>query len=795
MKNAKWSYYARRLRTLRADEPFYRIRSWIRHGIEKRKYRLDPEALSPERLWAERGNWLRTSPGVEAAREVNLALLEALPAGWWQDESFWDNFARRYPEEKNRLIVLAEKILDGHFLLFQWKEVQRAEPITWSETLEPENSSTVWPARYYSDIDVSHDPHHSERDVKWCWELNRFQHLLWLGASWRLTGRERFAGAAREHLESWLSSVHYPFGVQWTSNLEVALRSLSFMWCHVLCLNSPAWDEGFLSRFIPCMYLHASHLEKELTVHHTEGNHLLGESSALYCISTLYPLFLDAPRWRRRTVQILNRLVPRVILPDGVYAEQATGYFRFIAEFLFQVLLVGSGGASQISDVVAESLAKGLYFIKNLAPDPADVPMIGDSDTGLALGWRLSDFWDFTPLLGIGSVLLREPALAKGLPSFPAESFLMLGENGLQSFESHKNTEPAVQDAASSTPLLVFADGGYHLSRDERFSVIFDAGPLGIAPAYGHGHADGLSFILHYRGKPAIIDPGTFVYNGPPSWRHYFRSAAAHNTVRIDHKDPMDPIETFQWSGPLKIEQGQPIIGDGWRLLHAAVHWGQTVHCRHLIHLIDEGVIILDRVDGTGEHGLEWRFHFDPRWEVKENTGGTFLCSPASRGVSVPPSKNSLSCSPCDRPHGEQDREGFAEMHGDPALAKRSHPQKPCLSRHSSESRNPDCPCRSFTAESGTSKLDIGLLSGHPFDTAILQGSMDPLAGWYSRYYGHKVPSPTVSVGMKVRLPTNLLTAIKPSGGKLTLPRDLPETLLGPDFSGLLRVLCEHSGE
>ena len=510
MNASKWAYYARRLRTLRGDEPFHRLRSWARHSIEKRKLKSAPRLMSWQNVWSTRSRWLKTDPPT-AAESVNQALLETLPLRWWQDKDFWDIFASVYPEETTRLISIAQRILDGWFLLFQWKEVQRPEPIRWSETIESETSSAVWPDGYYSDITVSFDPKRPDCDIKLCWELNRFQHLLWLGVSWRLTGQDRFAAAAKEHLESWLCSVQYPFGVQWTSNLEVALRGLSFAWCHVLCLNSPAWNAEFLSRFIPCMYLHGVHLEKELTVHHTEGNHLLGESSALYCLSTLYPLFSEAARWRERSIKILNRLVPRVILPDGVYAEQSTGYFRLIAEFLFQVLLVEGGRGSQISDVVRERLAGGLYLIQNLMADATDVPMIGDSDTAVAIGWRLSDFWDFTSLLATGSVLLGEPKLAKEIPMFPAESFLMLGENGLRDFEARKSRE--TEEEASSWPILVFPDGGYHVSRDDHFGVIFDVGPLGIAPAYGHGHADGLSFILYYENKPFIVDPGTFAYN------------------------------------------------------------------------------------------------------------------------------------------------------------------------------------------------------------------------------------------------------------------------------------------
>ena len=287
MNVARCVYYARRLRTLRIGEPFYRIDSWLRHRFEKRRYRSDPEAMSWERLWSRRNRWLRSSPSGDPVQDVNQALSEALPSQWWQDSSFWRTFSALYPTEKNRIVSMAERVLNGWFPLFQWKEVYMPEPVSWSATMESEGPSEVWPRQYFSDIDCSHNPRRPDRDVKWCWELNRFQHLLWLGASWRLTGEDRFAVHARAHLESWLESVQYPLGVQWSSNLEVALRALSLAWCHILCLNSPAWDQQFLSRFITCLYLHGVHLEKELDCPPHGGESLVGGmfGSLLHCHS------------------------------------------------------------------------------------------------------------------------------------------------------------------------------------------------------------------------------------------------------------------------------------------------------------------------------------------------------------------------------------------------------------------------------------------------------------------------------------------------------------------------------
>ncbi len=290
--------------------------------------------MSIERLWKERVRWLMIEPGSDPVDAINNALLSAVPEDWWQDDSFWTVFRKNYPEEANQLIRDAGSVVAGRVRLFQWKEIEIGKLPRWSETMERSRPDDQWPRAYYADIQIYHDPRRPERDIKWCWELNRFQHLLCLGASWRLTGDEGFAVTARDHLETWMESERYPLGIQWSSNLEVGLRALSWARCHLLCSKSVSWDRDFVARFVTCLYVHGVHLEKELTVHHTPGNHLLGEAAALFRLSVLYPLFADSLKWRACAVDILNGLVPRIILPDGVYAEQTTGYFRFVAELI-----------------------------------------------------------------------------------------------------------------------------------------------------------------------------------------------------------------------------------------------------------------------------------------------------------------------------------------------------------------------------------------------------------------------------------------------------------------------------
>jgi hypothetical protein len=695
-------YLVRRIRTAKMAEPFQRVSSWMRHRKERREFRSGPNATSIERLWNDRFRWLRVEISADFREVLNQALEAAVPDGWWQDDSYWRSFSELYPEEARRLIADARMVMEGSVRLFQWREVELHGDPPWSETMEPGCAGEQWPQTYYADIHLYHDPARPDRDVKWSWELNRFQHLLCLGTAWRLTGDEKFPAEARRQMDSWMESERYPLGIHWNSNLEVGLRALSWARCHLLCINSAHWDRDFLARFAPCMYRHGLHLENELTVHHTAGNHLLGEASALFCLGLLYPLFADSTRWLGRSTRILNKLVPRIILPDGVYAEQTTGYFRFIAEFLLNVLHLAQHAGIELSDEVRSRLAAGMKFLKALSPDFREIPMIGDSDTGSAIGWQLSDFWDFSSLAASGAVLLDEPSLFDGLKSFPAEAFLLVGEKGLTAYEGHQRSR--TQDGRDKDAFpnsVTFPHGGYQISRDDRFSLVFDTGRLGISPGYGHGHADGLSFVLNYADKPVIIDPGTFLYNGPLEWREYFRSTAAHNTLRIDGGQQAKPLDTFRWADPIRITQYPPRSGTDWRVFHGSVKWGSIVHHRFLLHILNGGLIIIDAVEGSGEHALEWSLHLDPDWEVRQMDA------------------------------------------------------------------------RLFTVGWSDKEMEIFFIHSEAANHSLARGSIMPMAGWYSRYYGCRIPTTTLRSIMKTHLPGVMVFGIKPSGMRISLPKTL----------------------
>ncbi|MCA1959209.1 MAG: heparinase II/III family protein [Desulfomonile sp.] len=656
MRLNRISYYLKRVATARPSEPFVRLSRQLRHRKEERAFARDPESYSVERLWERREEWLTPTGEDPIHTSVNKALAAQLPAGWWQDPGFWKAFASLYPRETDTIIERADSVAAGRIVLFGWTQMEFGRPIPWSNRFSGKEPGLEWPRAHYARLDFLHDPSDPERDVKWCWELNRFQYLLLLGAAWRLTGDERYPRAAREQIDSWIAAVRYPQGVQWSSNLEVALRLLSWMRCHILCMDSAAWDEEFMRRFISCLSLHCAHVESELTVHHALSNHLLGEAASIATAGILYPCFTGAFRRVRRGIQILKQVAPLLILPDGVYAEQTTGYFRFVAEFLLPLLYFAKSSGTAIPQAVSESVAAGLRFVDAVSADLREVPAIGDADSGHAIGWGLGNYWDFSGLVAAGTVLCGARINPGQIPAFPAEAFLMLGPSGREAFQALGASRIA-EPKRGAISVMLFPHGGYQVSSDVIFHVVFDTGPLGMAPRYPHGHADALAIILSFNSVPVIVDPGTFVYNGLVQWREYFRSTAAHNTISLDGLSQSQPLETFLWERDLNVSGGPPRYGDGWVMLHGFVKWREAIHYRYVLHFAEQGVLVFDRLEGKGSRMLTWSTQWHPACRVSPGPGPRFHAATDAGELELlllgpEPAKTKILRGRCDPPAG-----------------------------------------------------------------------------------------------------------------------------------------------
>ena len=169
---------------------------------------------------------------------------------------------------------LAQEVLDHRFPLFG-STIETGPQIEWGRDYVHGITTGNTYSRLVPFLDAS-----AVGDHKVVWELNRHQHLVLLAQAFRLTGRAEYRDEIENQLRSWLDRNPYLRGINWASALEVAFRSLSWVWVYHL---AGGWmDEPLQARFLQCLDLHARYLEHNLSVYFSPNTHLLGEGVALH---------------------------------------------------------------------------------------------------------------------------------------------------------------------------------------------------------------------------------------------------------------------------------------------------------------------------------------------------------------------------------------------------------------------------------------------------------------------------------------------------------------------------------
>ena len=163
-------------------------------------------------------------------------------------------------------------------------------------------------------------------DSKITWELNRHQHLVALAKAYRLTGREQFAAELFSQWFDWQRKNPYPIGINWASSLEVAFRTISWLWVCNLLADSAVVPPNFSRDLLRQLAVGGRHIENYLSTYFSPNTHLLGEGLALFFLGTLCPNLPAAGRWQTKGWNILLEGAKDQVRSDGMYFEQSTYY-------------------------------------------------------------------------------------------------------------------------------------------------------------------------------------------------------------------------------------------------------------------------------------------------------------------------------------------------------------------------------------------------------------------------------------------------------------------------------------
>ncbi len=424
-------------------------------------------------------------------------------------------------------------------------------------------------------------------DHKFIWELNRHQHLVLLAQAFLFTGRKEFTQEIFAQLESWWEQNPFQRGINWASALEVGFRTLSWIW--VYQFTAAEMRAEFRRRFLTELYRHGHHLAENLSVYFSPNTHLLGEAVALHALGSLFEAFPASEAWRKRGAEIVEGQIEFQVRRDGSHFEQST-YYHVYALDLFLFFYVVAGRPENLRPVLGRM---GEYLDWLLGP-ARRIAFLGDDDGGrLFHPYGERDRFGRATLTTCGILLERDEWI--GTYNDAAEQAAWwIGRDSLGLARGQE---------LSPTGARLFVDSGAAFLRSGDLFVQMDAGPFGHGGA-GHSHSDTLSLVVTLGDERVFVDPGTYTYADEKE-RNWFRSSAAHNTVRIDGLDQAQPAGPFRWASKpeVVVKEWQPAPEGG--LVDASCRYSGFTHRRRVL-LRPGMLLVFDELDGPdGEHICE----------------------------------------------------------------------------------------------------------------------------------------------------------------------------------------------
>ena len=431
-----------------------------------------------------------------------------------------------------------------------------------------------------------------EASQLWRYHLHYFNYVTDLIVFGLTTGdHKRAAGVFRRLAVSWIEHNRITLGDGWHP-YTISLRIVN--WIYALDYWRLSLDENTddiiritASIFGQAQFLSAS-LEKDV-----RGNHLLKNLKALIWAGLKFQ-DQEAKNWFTRAMNILNAELNEQVLSDGGHFERTPGYHLDVLKDLIEIAEWLRNNHCDGAPVwLEEKLLAMLGFLRSILTPDGKVPLIKDT--------TLSEGQDPLKLLAAGEHYFKDAGRCSSEINYHFHA-----------------TAPAYRSQyLKRSGFCIMSD-----SENGDFLVI-DVGK--VCPDYlpAHAHADMFSYELTIKNHKIITDSGVYEY-AAGSWRNYFRSTRAHNTIEIEGRNQSDVWSSFRVGhrakiGPVYFKDTQDYA------LVQATHDGYqkrfgVEHQRTLIWMKRKFWVIVDKLSCNRKTSIKNYLHFSPRIAIQYDT-------------------------------------------------------------------------------------------------------------------------------------------------------------------------------
>jgi hypothetical protein len=510
---------------------------------------------------------------------------------------------------QERIITEADEILAGSFRLFGGPAIPLGSPPLWNQfpltDVFPQHSPIAMD-KHWSEYSIEALP----VDIKLIWEPSRFGWVYNLVRAFRLTDEVGYFEGFWRYLESWRSMNSPNCGPNWISGQEIALRLLSLVFGWFGFYPALEQKPKRLTQLAEMIAVHAERIPITLDYARAQGNnHLISEASALYSVGLLFPEFIRAARWKKIGRKWIEYALAKQFFEDGGYIQHSMNYQRFALQLILWVLKLGELNDELFSDELLVVVNRSVDFLQTFVdPETGEPPNFGHNDGSVAMRLDTCAFRDYRPVIQTAYHLLGHP------PAYPRgswdESAIWLGTLSPGRDKKEK--------FVGKTNMHVFPDAGLASIDDDETRAVLRCAHFTSRP----GQSDQLHVDLWLRNENLLLDPGTYLYNGPYPWDNRFAGSGVHNTIRVDGQEPMRRASKFLWTNWAQGSFNQPKRSTNGRVLaHQADFAGYrsmgVAITRSLVKAGDLGWIVIDRISGRDEHVIRngWLFPDRP-WEL-----------------------------------------------------------------------------------------------------------------------------------------------------------------------------------
>lgn len=480
------------------------------------------------------------------------------------------------------------------------------EPIDWH--FNPFQQYRSDPSKKWCDIP---DYLPDQGDPRMLWEPSR---SAWALDIMRAVSRGHDPDECCELLWRWVDSwmgANEPWqGFQWKCGQESSVRLIAVLLAFYAVgdqrKDDTRWQQmarlAWATGYRVLQHLHYAVSQK--------NNHAISEACALMLIAHLFPEMKDSATWWQRGREVFVSELKRQTYADGSYCQQSTNYQRVMMQGAMTIVRLGELAGQPFDQEIYDILGRCAAFMHQLTdPLTGQVPQYGNNDGAWILPLDGCAFWDLRPV--VQSVW----RLVHGRGVYPPGPW---DEDSAWLLDQSSNGPAQYEPQVSSR----FDDGGYYTLRQD------DSWLMTRCHSYRDrvGHDDPLHIDLWWRGVNVLRDNGTFRYYipGQPEVEAYFSSIAAHNTIELDGREPMQKFSRFQRFPFTRAEitafshEALACVFEGYRGSPWRTNWQRTA-----ISLGGGAWLFADDLVGVGNHEatIRWQLaDLDCRFDAASNT-------------------------------------------------------------------------------------------------------------------------------------------------------------------------------